>query len=100
MREVFVKRRADEIRERTNQCSWGVFHREGNPADMLTRRISAKSLIESKTWWLGPSLIKSEEPCLNTEDNVNINTENERETVQCNELSAEQATPSILNIER
>lgn len=99
-REAFVKRRVDEIRERTKQRSWGFVQGEENPADMLTRGISSKSLIQSAVWWHGPSFIKSEEQRLNNEANVDLNTEAERETVQCNELSAEQGTPPIINIER
>nr|XP_042911755.1 uncharacterized protein LOC122272307 [Parasteatoda tepidariorum] len=54
----FVANRVKEIQSLTDRESWNHFAGCENPADLVTRGISCKSLIENVTWWTGPDFLK------------------------------------------
>ncbi|GFX82886.1 uncharacterized protein TNCV_2958421 [Trichonephila clavipes] len=56
--KVFVTNRVKEIRSLTDKDSWRHCPGKDNPSDLLTRGISADSLINCEKWWKGPSLIQ------------------------------------------
>lgn len=45
----------------TDPSSWGHVISKDNPADMLTRWISSKELINSRQWWYGPEWLNKTE---------------------------------------
>ncbi|GFY72873.1 integrase catalytic domain-containing protein [Trichonephila inaurata madagascariensis] len=50
----FVSNRISEIQENTDPLSWRHCSGKQNPADLLTRRLTSKELINSEEWWHGP----------------------------------------------
>ncbi|GFT24459.1 hypothetical protein NPIL_624261, partial [Nephila pilipes] len=60
----------------------------GNPADLLTRGIDAKSLLENGKWWHGPSFLTSEElPVANEDTSVpeeDYLSEMKKNLIDCN----------------
>jgi hypothetical protein len=54
---VFVQNRVTEIRNFTGQVKY--VPTKDNPADLLTRGISASELKESDLWWSGPSWLSN-----------------------------------------
>ncbi|GFQ96035.1 integrase catalytic domain-containing protein [Trichonephila clavata] len=57
----FVANRVQEITKLTDPDCW--FHCSGqdNPADFLSRGLSADSLLSNNKWWNGPAFLKSDE---------------------------------------
>ena len=55
----FVSSRIQEINEITKGYEWRYCPTLSNPADLLTRGISAKMLIENKLWMNGPTWLLS-----------------------------------------
>ncbi|GFR00831.1 protein wntless homolog A [Trichonephila clavata] len=55
--KVFVANRIKEIRSLTDKDSWHHCPGKDNPSDLLTRGISADSLINCDKWWNGPSFL-------------------------------------------
>ena len=56
----FVANRIAEIQRLTNPSQWAHCKGSENPADLVTRGISANDLIYSKLWLQGPALLCSE----------------------------------------
>ncbi|GFW00407.1 integrase catalytic domain-containing protein [Trichonephila clavipes] len=56
--KVFVANRVKEIRSLTYKDSWRHCPGKDNPSDLLTRGISADSLINCEKWWKGPSFLQ------------------------------------------
>ncbi|XP_064475786.1 uncharacterized protein LOC135389683 [Ornithodoros turicata] len=50
----FVEGRVREIRHLTDPGHWRHCDGKNNPADLLTRGISADELVSSELWWVGP----------------------------------------------
>ena len=57
----FVANRTAEIQRTTNPSQWSFCKGTENPADLLTRGISAESLKSSQLWLRGPSFLLSGE---------------------------------------
>ena len=53
--KVFVANRVQEIQQKVDPDKWRHCSGDQNPADLLTRGISAKQLANNKLWWNGPS---------------------------------------------
>ncbi|GFR20820.1 uncharacterized protein TNCT_97481 [Trichonephila clavata] len=58
--KVFVANRAKEIRSLTDKDSWHHCPGKDNPSDLLTRDISADSLMNCDKWWNGQSFLHEE----------------------------------------
>ncbi|KAM7296267.1 uncharacterized protein ISCGN_021446, partial [Ixodes scapularis] len=52
--KLFVANRVTEIQALTEPRNWRHCPGTENPADLLTRGLMPKSLVQSKTWWNGP----------------------------------------------
>ncbi|GFU32840.1 integrase catalytic domain-containing protein [Trichonephila clavipes] len=57
----FVSNRISEIQENTDPASWRHCSGKQNPADLLTRGLTSKELINSEKWWHGPEWLKDSE---------------------------------------
>ncbi|GFQ84076.1 integrase catalytic domain-containing protein [Trichonephila clavata] len=57
----FVSNRISEIQENTDPVSWSHCSGKQNPADLLTRGITSRELINSEKWWRGPKWLKDSE---------------------------------------
>ncbi|KAF8793818.1 Tubulin-specific chaperone A like protein [Argiope bruennichi] len=58
--KVFVANRVKEIQSLTNKDTWHHCPGKDNPSDLLTRGISADSLLNCEKWWNGPSFLHEE----------------------------------------
>ncbi|KFM71288.1 hypothetical protein X975_00963, partial [Stegodyphus mimosarum] len=87
----FVANRVVEIQDRSSPSDWYYCPSEDNPADLLTRGISAEKLVLHEKWWSGPIwLRKSFESWPNQRvrelpnvDNAEILTEQRKNSVKC-----------------
>ncbi|XP_028408802.1 uncharacterized protein LOC114531378 [Dendronephthya gigantea] len=52
--KVFVANRVQEIQQKVDPSKWHHCPGDQNPADLLTRGISANQLANSTIWWNGP----------------------------------------------
>jgi hypothetical protein len=59
----FVANRVLEIQEKSSPSCWCYCPSEENPADLLTRGISAENLAINKRWWFGPDWLQNECEC-------------------------------------
>ncbi|GFW49835.1 integrase catalytic domain-containing protein [Trichonephila clavipes] len=57
----FVSNRISEIQENTDPASWRHCSGKQNPADLLTRGVTSKELVNSEKWWHGPDWLKDSE---------------------------------------
>ncbi|XP_024869358.1 uncharacterized protein LOC112453047 [Temnothorax curvispinosus] len=55
---VFVAHRVGSIQERTAVDNWRHVGSKENPADLISRGISAKELMHSQLWWEGPQWLR------------------------------------------
>ncbi|XP_055928122.1 uncharacterized protein LOC129959329 [Argiope bruennichi] len=58
--KVFVANRVKEIQSLTNKDTWHHCPGKNNPSNLLTRGISADSLLNREKWWNGPSFLHEE----------------------------------------
>ncbi|GFX37278.1 pro-Pol polyprotein [Trichonephila clavipes] len=72
--KVFIANRVKEIRFLTDKDSWRHCPGKDNPSDLLTRGISADSLINCDKWWKGPSFLH-EENTVSLSNNVLLSDE-------------------------
>ena len=54
----YVQSRINEIRQRTNGFCWQHCPGNVNPADLPSRGMSAKQMVNSSMWWNGPEFLK------------------------------------------
>ncbi|GBL92650.1 hypothetical protein AVEN_123814-1 [Araneus ventricosus] len=67
----FVRNRVSEIKEKTNPNRWHHCAGKFNPADKLTRGISAQALVNDEIWFSGPPwLLQINVPCNKSSDIV------------------------------
>ena len=62
----YARHRVNEIRCHSSSEEWNHCPGNCNPADMPSRGLKGRELVESKSWWTGPefsSLPKSNWPC-------------------------------------
>jgi hypothetical protein len=55
----FVSNRVKTIRENVSEDSWLHVRGKENPADIPSRGMSAKKLIECELWWHGPEFLRT-----------------------------------------
>ena len=55
---TFSRTRLQKILTHTNACDWNFVGTKVNPADKLTRGMSAKQLLRDKLWFEGPEFLK------------------------------------------
>lgn len=63
---TFVRNRVAEILETTNLCTWRHVPTNDNPADFLSRGVSASNMHSLDLWWQGPSFLRQDSdtwPC-------------------------------------
>ncbi|XP_076385701.1 uncharacterized protein LOC105664200 [Megachile rotundata] len=53
--KTFVANRVTQIQAITELSNWKHIRSQDNPADLISRGSSAKTLITNDLWWLGPS---------------------------------------------
>ena len=58
--QTFVANRVAKIQEVVPFTQWNHVKSEDNPADLVSRGVSAKELSTSSLWWSGPSWLSSE----------------------------------------
>ena len=59
--KTFVANRVSEIQSVTNPRQWRYVPTEENPADKLTRGLTALRLAEDQSWWSGPEFLMKAE---------------------------------------
>ena len=60
--KLFVANRVNEILKTTLVNSWFYIRSESNPADLGTRGINCKALVDSTLWWEGPKTTETHIP--------------------------------------
>lgn len=58
--KVFVANRVAKIQRNTQVDRWGHVRSAQNPADLLSRGITAAELLTAQIWWEGPRFIREE----------------------------------------
>lgn len=51
---IFVANRVNQIQELTNLSRWSHVKTKENPADLITRGVNAKDVLNNDLWWNGP----------------------------------------------
>jgi len=59
--KTFVANRIGTIQTLTQADQWQYVPTKENPADLLSRGVSAKELTERELWWHGPTFLKTTE---------------------------------------
>ena len=57
----FIANRVGEIQTSTRPEQWRYIPTAQNPADCVTRGMSAANLVNSNTWWRGPEFLRQDE---------------------------------------
>lgn len=57
-REIFVSNRVNEIRSKTEGCSWNYISSKDNPSDLATRAVMTIDSMLSSIWFTGPDWFK------------------------------------------
>lgn len=52
--KIFVNNRVQQIQQLTNEADWRHVSSSDNPADLLSRGVTASELRAAKLWWHGP----------------------------------------------
>lgn len=59
--KVYVANRVTKIRANTNSKNWFHVRTADNPADLVSRGLSADELVNNSMWWNGPSWLSNSE---------------------------------------
>lgn len=59
--KTFVANRIGEIQENTQSSSWRYVPTAENPADLISRGVSADQLCHTDMWWEGPKFLQKKE---------------------------------------
>ena len=57
----YVRSRVQEIREIVPQATWKHCPGDKNPADLPSRGLAGKELVENSFWWSGPEFLRNSE---------------------------------------
>uniref|UniRef100_L7LX93 Putative tick transposon n=1 Tax=Rhipicephalus pulchellus TaxID=72859 RepID=L7LX93_RHIPC len=58
-KDLFVSNRAAEIKSKSHESQWSYVKSDENPADLMTRGIKLKHLLNNELWWKGPTWINN-----------------------------------------
>ncbi|XP_053699167.1 uncharacterized protein LOC128746143 [Sabethes cyaneus] len=58
--DVFVSNRVSEIIATGDKFRWCYINTKENPADLVSRGVSADKLMENNLWWYGPRFLRNE----------------------------------------
>ncbi|GFX70991.1 integrase catalytic domain-containing protein [Trichonephila clavipes] len=70
----FVANRVNEINSLTDPHSWYHYAGKENPADFLSRGLSADCLVSNSRWWTGAEFLSNSEFPKNFHERVNISS--------------------------
>ena len=56
---VYVANRVQEIRSHTEPSQWRHVTSDENPADLVSRGVTAEELVDNDLWWHGPAFLTS-----------------------------------------
>ena len=73
--------RVQEIRVHTTPESWRFCPGNQNPADILSRGMSASGLVSERRWWNRPEFLFKKERERPQEDNIQFDNENTCEEI-------------------
>ncbi|XP_011705619.1 PREDICTED: uncharacterized protein LOC105460826 [Wasmannia auropunctata] len=59
--QTFVRNRVADIQTQSSADAWKHVSSSDNPADLLSRGIAPKSLVDSMLWWHGPIWLAEDE---------------------------------------
>jgi hypothetical protein len=57
--QTFVANRISEIQDTTTRADWNHVRSKDNPADIVSRAMSPKELMNSDLWWHGPAWLRT-----------------------------------------
>jgi hypothetical protein len=57
--QTFVANRISEIQDTTTRADWNHVRSKDNPADIVSRGMSPKELMNSDLWWHGPAWLRT-----------------------------------------
>ena len=58
--KVYVQNRVGEIQRNTEVKQWHHVSTDENPADIATRYIATRELLENEIWWTGPPVLQGD----------------------------------------
>jgi len=61
--KVFVSNRVAHILDLSSPCQWRHVPTESNPADLISRGMSADAICDSEFWWKGPRWLCEPKDC-------------------------------------
>ena len=64
---VYVANRVQQIRDKSDPKSWRYVDTSCNPADEVSRGLTAKQLIEKSCWLTGPEFLQKDGPTVTSE---------------------------------
>lgn len=70
----FVRNRVSEIREGFGAYTWRYVPSKDNPADLVSRGLSADLIGQSSMWWSGPSFLLTDSSLWPSMPNADVNT--------------------------
>ncbi|XP_049704992.2 uncharacterized protein LOC126056356 isoform X2 [Helicoverpa armigera] len=69
----FVRHRVSEIREGFGDYTWRYVPTKDNPADLVSRGLSADLISQSSMWWSGPAFLQTESALWPSMPNTDVN---------------------------
>lgn len=95
--QPFVRNRVAEILDKTSSCTWRHVPTDKNPADLVSRGVSAKSLQSCQLWWHGPDFLNHNESCWPTCPVINDKLPEMRNTIS---LHVSNASRELIDFSR
>ncbi|XP_035455669.2 uncharacterized protein LOC118268519 isoform X2 [Spodoptera frugiperda] len=69
----FVRHRVSEMREGFGDYTWRYVPTKDNPADLVSRGLSAELISQSSMWWSGPTFLQTESALWPSMPNTDVN---------------------------
>lgn len=80
--KTFISNRVSAIQELTNKEDWRHISTQYNPADIISRGLSAKQLSESNLWFSGPDWLSENSQHWPESQEIDVSSAPERKTVK------------------